>query len=134
MVKKIEDLRLSEDQIVLETLKYYLEDSSRLSTTELGSCVYNGPNGEVCAFARCISPSLRKHLVEGNLLEEYLGYLMPEYSGHSYDFWTGIQVLHDFYIYKVLHKGEEIDFLYKRIKKEYVKSREYLRGYLVIKD
>jgi hypothetical protein len=69
-----------------------------------GFCMYNNPDGKHCAFARCCQPDKISLLKERNTVEQLIdsGYitnvdfvLLPEYHGHSVDFWRMVQSLHD---------------------------------------
>jgi hypothetical protein len=67
-------------------------------------CMYNNPDGKHCAFARCCQPDkislLReeytvRQLVENGIIPNVDFVLLPEYHGHSVDFWKSVQNLHD---------------------------------------
>jgi hypothetical protein len=98
-------MSLSAIEIIDETVEFYENNSRSLNPTpkdaEYG-CLYNGPNGEVCAFARCVLPEYRDKLEEGKNAYRHLvekGYgddmLMEQYRGHCYVFWNNLQNLHD---------------------------------------
>lgn len=68
------------------------------SVDGINSCVYNGPNGELCAFAyMCLNPA---SLTEGQDAEDMImirgqDILKEEYRGHPQHFYLDIQSLHD---------------------------------------
>ena len=101
-------------QVIEATVNYYSEDVSRrsLSPTEKGfgdkpACLYKGPNGKLCAFARYVKPEFRHLLVEeenadAQFAESEKGYdlLLPSVSHlHNANFWSAIQTLHDYSSY-----------------------------------
>ena len=86
-------------EIIDETAGYYnlLNRSISLENGSV-SCLYNGPEGKQCAFARiCIDPSnFREGLRAGVILNRYgESILKPEYRGHDFSFYSDIQDLHD---------------------------------------
>ena len=72
-----------------------------------GDCLYNGPNGEHCAFAlMCEHPEL---LTEGQATKYCLmdgAVLKPEFSGFKDTFYDDIQLLHDRDYFWISLKGE----------------------------
>jgi len=86
--------------VINETVKYYSADpKNRRSLGEKGNCLYNGPDGKQCAFARCAEPIDSKHEGEaaiGLLIILGKDILKPEYR-HLEDeiFWYKLQTLHD---------------------------------------
>jgi len=92
---------LSKAEIIDETAAYYTARPRSIVGDVLRLCVYRGPNGERCAFSRCVEPD-KVHLCSdgkgpANLLVEYGEDLMQErYRGHrGGDFWLQLQRLHD---------------------------------------
>jgi len=83
-------------KLLRETRDYYLKHNR--SVNEVGDCVYNGPNGEKCAFSRiCIDPSL---LPEETDIHEILGdfgkeILLPKWRSLDKWFLIEIQKFHD---------------------------------------
>ena len=91
-------------QIVLETIQFYGSDpANRRSVAEKPSfrCLYNGPGGKHCAFARYVKPELQPQLPEGKrafiVLNRMPSCLLPEVSHLSSDkaFWQSLQNFHD---------------------------------------
>lgn len=94
----------TQTDIVIETLQFYLEDPSRRAAVG-GGCHYRIP-GKVprhCALGRCMTDeALDKFETSGNtadILAAKYGsldqFLKPEYEGHSTEFWSDLQRLHD---------------------------------------
>lgn len=103
-------------EIIEETIKFYSEDPSRraVKTRKDGSsyaCVYVYGKRR-CALSRCMSPEFLEKYGEiindkgsiGEGLSKYLSEelhidldeaLLPKYRGHSEDFWSDIQAMHD---------------------------------------
>lgn len=105
-------------EIFREIIGYYIVDpKNRRSLTphqHTGEliCVYNGPDGKHCAFARVLidpskasegfiaSATIREH---NTLLWEFgvygeipkPGLLKPQYDGHKSSFWNRVQLFHD---------------------------------------
>jgi len=77
------------------------------SIDPIEACLYNGPNGEHCAFAlMCEQPKL---LPEGITVTQCLHHgaiLKPEFAGFKDTFYNDIQLLHDFKSYLISEKGE----------------------------
>ena len=99
-------MSLSAIEIIDETVEFYENNPRSLNPSPRSmfdptTCLYNGPNGEACAFARCVLPEHRKKLEEGkgcqNILNSYGDDILKEqYRGHHPGFWVNIQALHDF--------------------------------------
>jgi len=102
---------MTKEEILNETIAYYSEDINRRSKYN-GVCAYNGTHGletTHCAIGRCMQAHYRE---QGSKLEnnyecdietliEKLGLnnidliLEEKYHGHSLQFWTNLQRLHD---------------------------------------
>jgi hypothetical protein len=90
-------------EIIDETVAFYGEDINRRSVTKIDHsqkerCLYLGPNGKQCAFARvCIDTT---NFREGDNAASHLDndqlIIKPEYRGHDGSFWNEIQRLHDY--------------------------------------
>ena len=83
--------------VINETVMFYGDDPSRRSINGDGDCLYNGPDGKQCAFARCAEEIHEWNEYEDvrSLLNEGIK-LKPEYK-HLTNvwFWGNIQKLHD---------------------------------------
>ena len=55
---------MTPEQIVLETVEFYRKNPRSLVGGPGTSCLYNGKDGAVCAYARLVKPELRHHLAE----------------------------------------------------------------------
>lgn len=101
--------QLTKEQIILETLDYYIEDPNGrrgLLFNENGSlkgCSYITNDNKTCAVGRCMIEEVKKvykenrsaepSFVDGiNNLDELL---IKKYKGHSKYFWKDLQNLHD---------------------------------------
>jgi hypothetical protein len=92
-------------EIIDETVEYYSKNPRSLGKygSKDSACLYLGPNGEKCAFSRCVMDSEVKglHQSEGQSLNMFVRndsldhVLESEYRGHSKDFWISLQHLHD---------------------------------------
>jgi hypothetical protein len=95
-------------EIIKETFEFYSEDTSRRSL--IGKmCVYNGDNGNHCAFGRCmleeyksqgtslkVSDDITVASLSSALNVKKLDDLLEErYRGHTTNFWHNIQRFHD---------------------------------------
>ena len=95
-------------EIIKETFEFYSEDTSRRSL--IGAmCVYNGDNGNHCAFGRCmleeyksqgtslkVSADITVASLSSALNVKKLDDLLEErYRGHTTNFWQNIQRFHD---------------------------------------
>lgn len=74
---------------------YCLNPSTR--ALDGGFCSYYLTDGRMCAVGKCMTSPKD---FEGNLmavegLEDLEGSLKPEYRGHSLEFWSNLQVMHD---------------------------------------
>lgn len=61
-------MSLSAIEIIDETVEFYENNPRSLNPNPKGEadrCLYNGPNGEACAFARCVADEYREKLEEG---------------------------------------------------------------------
>lgn len=96
--------------IIRETVEYFTENKRAVEITETGeSCRYNWGDGSHCAVGRCLDKKYQdmgedmpgnENSVQG-LLDELqvnsIDFILQEkYRGHSLDFWTELQELHDF--------------------------------------
>ncbi len=94
-------------EIIEETIKFYSEDPTRRARSITGGCEYllrvPGVKDRMCAVGRCMHEPM---LYTGSVYSiERLGKrifdttfqeaLKPEYKGHSRDFWSDLQILHD---------------------------------------
>lgn len=92
---------LSYHDIIDETVKFYSKNPRSISS-DVGSCLYNGENGELCAFARVIKPERRTVILdEGsscNTLDIVHTDFLAQYEhiGFNRRFWRDIQRLHDY--------------------------------------
>lgn len=88
-------------EIIEETIAYYGEDPTRRSIRPDGKCAYYY-EGCKCAVGRCMidpttvpnySTFVLSHMFEPKKGLDHL--LNPEYRGHSTEFWSDLQSLHD---------------------------------------
>lgn len=92
-------VRKTTHQIIDETVEYY-KNNPRSKDGD-GNCVYNGPNGEKCAFSRLAKPDFDFKYFEGENCAAILNkafqedILLPEYCGHPNGFYADLQALHD---------------------------------------
>ena len=96
--------------IIKETVAYYAKNKRAVDITETGeSCRYNWGDGSHCAVGRCLDKKYQDMGEDmpgndqrvGTLLDEFRVssidvILQEKYRGHSLDFWTELQELHDF--------------------------------------
>jgi hypothetical protein len=86
---------LTKIQIIEETVEFY-SNNSRSKSKDISTCLYNGPNGEKCAFSRCCTQD--SFFNEGEQSKDQIdANLLPQYSHIPYDdqFWADLQDLHD---------------------------------------
>ena len=114
--------RKTEKDIIIETINHYTKEGNPKSV-ELGSCLYRGPAGSECAFARCVKVLYKDNLIEetnasGNLSE--LGdYIFKEqYRGFDVNFWDFIQSIHDLMV-----SNEKFSMSTFVARKEYIKEQ-----------
>jgi hypothetical protein len=86
-------MTLTAHEIIDETVEYY-QNNPRSQSEDGNSCLYNGPNGEKCAFSRCCTPDSKFKEGRGSRLQ-LNAILLPQYEGQSKRFWDEIQNLHD---------------------------------------
>lgn len=103
-------MRKSKHEIIDETAAYYNLNNRSIKSDGGNYCLYNGPNGKKCAFARMCADDII--LTEGKNAANMLGWegyhdkkplnsmgdqgvLKEEYRGHSMEFYNAIQGLHD---------------------------------------
>jgi hypothetical protein len=118
-------MKLTAHQIIDETVEYYQNNPRSLNRegkvfNETGDilCLYNGVNGEKCAYARCCTPD--SEFEEGRSAScQNKATLLPQYEGHPQSFWIGIQTLHDTNCY---WDGN-------RLTEEGIKKVEYLKSH-----
>lgn len=87
---------LTHHQIIDETVEYYSNNPRSVRVD--GFCLYLGPNGEKCAFSRCLTDEgvAMVHFHENTRVgHEYLIHLKSQYQGKSVKFWRDLQRLHD---------------------------------------
>ena len=85
--------------VINDTVAFYSKDPENRRSIKNEVCLYNGPNGKQCAFARCAQPickALEAHDAD-NLLEiKGFSILKPEYRHLlNKSFWQDLQVFHD---------------------------------------
>jgi len=88
-------------EIVNETVEYY-STHPRAYNSETLMCEYITAQGNKCAVGRCVSDDAATRWqfnglgqidnIERNTLEDAL---LPQYRGHSREFWNELQHLHD---------------------------------------
>jgi len=101
---------MTKDEILIETVRFYSEDTTRRATVALGGCTYRVPPTDTmpercCAVGRCMTPeALNKYgnhsgfvniLVNANEGGDVDNILRSEYHGHDIKFWYDLQGLHD---------------------------------------
>ena len=86
--------------VIEETVAFYTEDVNRRSFDENNDmCMYNGPDGKQCAFARCANEI--DNYYEGQTASSVIsakgfGILKPEYRHLTNKlFWYDLQNFHD---------------------------------------
>ena len=93
-------------EILEEAFEYYAADPSRRATNAEGSCRYLMKDGRKCAVGRCLiegkkicyggwqkDPIFAE--IAANQIDDIDSHLLPEYRGHSVDFWQELQYWHD---------------------------------------
>lgn len=80
-------------EIIDETVAYYSEDVSRRSV-RYGQCLYKGPYGKRCAYARMCTDDSR-FIEDRRAGWQELAILKPEYYGYEDHFYEDLQGLHD---------------------------------------
>lgn len=98
---------MTKTEILLETAKFYGEDTSRRSIRN-NKCAYKGENGKECAFQRCVVTDLTEYdawITDPNnmftnsalsIMNKRENLVFKEgYEGHSPGFWNDVQSLHD---------------------------------------
>lgn len=101
---------MTKNEILIETVRFYSEDTTRRATISLGGCTYRIPPTDTmpvrcCAVGRCMTEdALNKYWkcsdFVDSLVDKYESgdvdnILRPEYHGHDIDFWRKLQALHD---------------------------------------
>jgi hypothetical protein len=91
---------MTREEIVKETIQYY---RTHRQAGDGNTCYYLMEDGSMCAVGRCmIEPSVGMRGTVSRLwdknglkiaFEDSL--LQPQYHGHSADFWSELQALHD---------------------------------------
>lgn len=88
-------------EIIKETAAVY-NSANRALDAATGDCMYLTNDGKKCAVGRCMAhPTITMTGSVGTLRENYQHYLsledelLPDYRGHSLDFWDGLQRFHD---------------------------------------
>jgi len=123
----MENKRLTAIEIINETVAFYSADTNRRSKSEIGRCLYAGLNGNKCAYSRCWKEGVYDPIFEG---KGVIHTEMPspdelvdeKYKGHSVDFWSDLQYLHDFNDnWNVNSLSEEGKLSVKRLLEKYKK-------------
>ena len=94
---------MTEIEIIDKTVEHFSSNPRSIGVyidsfgEETSDCVYNGPNGEHCAFAFwCENPQdLREGYSAGVLIGDGTAIMKTEAQGRSPFFWNQIQRLHD---------------------------------------
>lgn len=101
---------MTKNAILIETVRFYSEDTTRRATIALGGCTYRIPPTDTmpercCAVGRCMTTeALNKYgshsgfvniLVNANEGGDVDNILRQEYHGHDIKFWWDLQGLHD---------------------------------------
>jgi len=84
-------------EIIDEVAGFY-KLGNRSVKTESHFCLYNGPDGKQCAFARMVIDPLAliEHTNARVIIQEFgMQILKPEYRGHDAEFYIAVQRLHD---------------------------------------
>lgn len=100
--------------IVIETILHYTVEGNPLSVTPRG-CVYNGPDGAKCAFARVCKEDVNLSLYEGKTASTILesrGYsiIQDKYLNDTTEniaFWVVLQRIHD-HVLRHSHEASSI--------------------------
>jgi hypothetical protein len=84
---------LTKIQIIEETVEFYSNNPRSLNSSR---CLYNGPNGEKCAFSRCCTEDSSFDEGDASNVQDKAK-LLPQYSHIPYDdqFWMDLQEFHD---------------------------------------
>jgi hypothetical protein len=86
-------------QIIDETVAYYSEDTKRRAVTGQSCHYFQKETGNMCAVGRCandpqkLDGSCYFKTLSAKLSDEEI--FKPEYRGHSVEFWSDLQFLHD---------------------------------------
>lgn len=94
-------------EILEEVFQYYAADPSRRATNAEGSCRYLMEDGRKCAVGRCLIEGKKICFggmqkdpifaeIQVNQIDNLDSHLLPEYRGHSVDFWQELQYWHDY--------------------------------------
>lgn len=101
---------MTKNEILIETVRFYSEDTARRATIALGGCTYRVPPKDTmperrCAVGRCMTPdALDKYGSHSSFVDSLVdkyesgdvdNILRPEYHGHDILFWRELQALHD---------------------------------------
>lgn len=101
---------MTEKEIIEETIEEYSDPNNRALYFKQGgpqdaTCRYITSDGKKCAVGRCLTKEglnrVRKcsRKVKAVFGIHYDNYLKEQYRGHSLDFWTKLQDLHDTHQY-----------------------------------
>jgi hypothetical protein len=93
-------------EILEEAFQYYAADPSRRATNAEGSCRYLMEDGRKCAVGHCLIEGKKICFggmqkdpifaeIQANQIDNLDSHLLPEYRGHSVDFWQELQYWHD---------------------------------------
>lgn len=101
---------MTKEEILLETIQYYSKPNTRAVILGLhdiqSECSYELSDGRRCAVGRCMTDAAIDKLRTNNDLRQPIDrlavdnadldtMLQEKYHGHSIDFWTRLQGIHD---------------------------------------
>jgi hypothetical protein len=94
----------TENEIIKETVEFYWADPAGRRAASDIACEYLTADGRMCAVGRCLTPEhatrasdilCSASALPGLLCTPLDELLRPEYRGHSVNFWSNLQTLHD---------------------------------------
>lgn len=103
-------MKLSMLEIIKDMVRYYTKDpvnrrAVQVSEGQLGeTCRYEADDGRRCAIGRCMTAEgladykdreISAMGINDELVDGLDKVLQPKYRGHSIDFWSNLQDLHD---------------------------------------
>lgn len=90
---------MTASELIQETVDFYSADTTRRSIGSDGLCVYQAPNGNMCAVGRCMTAEAATENAKSSQsvdeLDNLDSILQPKYRGHSTGFWENLQFIHD---------------------------------------